>query len=231
MSFRFFATPTVVFRSSRLGEDFSKFPESSYRSSKKKTENCANHDSYPSPRGGVKEWFGSLSIQLPSSKLQIPDSCLFFQVPAHLHTFIFLPTHNADWLLLLNDRKSCKLRSFCAVKMRSNLPKKKDWLISCGCVRCPQGSFSEYYIFFPPTRDLLLCMSPQKSIFPDSSLFMLFLIGIIPKNRESSLLIRVSPQFKKKSAVFFVLGSREAAKCRNHVTSKWLISNRVGWTS
>lgn len=37
MSYRFFATPpTVVFRSSRLGEDFSKFPESSYRSSKKK---------------------------------------------------------------------------------------------------------------------------------------------------------------------------------------------------
>ena len=56
MSYRFFATPpTVVFRSSRLGEDFSKFPESSYRSSKKKTENCANHDSYPPPLGGVKE--------------------------------------------------------------------------------------------------------------------------------------------------------------------------------
>ena len=75
-------------------------------------------------------------------------------------------------------------------------------MISCGCVRCPQGSFSEYYIFFPPTRDLLLCMSPQKSIFPDSSLFMLFLIGIIPKNRESSLLIRVSPQFKKNLQFF-----------------------------
>ena len=106
MSFRFFATPTVVFRSSRLGEDFSKFPESSYRSSKKKTENCANHDSYPSPLGGVKEWFGSLSIQLPSSKLQIPDSCLFFQVPAHLHTFIFCQ-RTIRWLAVSkNDRKT-----------------------------------------------------------------------------------------------------------------------------
>ena len=132
MSFRFFATPTVVFRSSRLGEDFSKFSESSYRSSKK-TENCANHDSYPPSLGGVKEWFGSLSIQLPSSKLQIPDSCLFFQVPAHLHTFIFLPTHNADWLFL-NDRKTPVNWGRFVRSKWGQICQKKDWLISCGCV-------------------------------------------------------------------------------------------------
>ena len=92
--------------------------------------------------------------------------------PTHFYFFA-----NAQrWLAVSKwPKNSCKLRSFCAVKMRSNLPKKKiDWFLAV-VFRCPQGSFSEYYIFFPPTRDLLLCMSPQKSIFPDSSLFMLFL--------------------------------------------------------
>lgn len=123
---------------------------------------------------------GSLSIQLPSSKLQIPDSCLFFQVPAHLHTFYFLPTHNSSYIYYWKrwPVKSCKLWGrFCGQnKVKSAKKKKID--LSCGCVRCPQGSFSEYYIFFlPPTREtlIILCMSPQKSIFPDSSLFMLFL--------------------------------------------------------
>ena len=219
MSFRFFATPTVVFRSSRLGEDFSKFPESSYRSSKKKTENCANHDSYPSPRGGVKEWFGSLSIQLPSSKLQIPDSCLFFQVPAHLHTFIFCQHTTLIGCYYLMTENPVNWGRFVRSKW-GQICQKKDWLISCGCVRCPQGSFSEYYIFFPPTRDALIVHVTPKNQYFQIVPYLCCFLGNIP--------IYLGCHLKFKFCSFFVLGSQEAAKCRNHVTQIW---KRVGWTS
>lgn len=178
MSFRFFATPTVVFRSSRLGEDFSKFPESSYRSSKKKLKIVLTMTHTPTTTWWRKRviWFTFYPIAFIQTTNTgfvpfLSSSC----PPTH---FYFLPTHNAligcfikwpkktpvNWSVVLcgqNEVKSAK-------------KKKIDWFLAV-VFRCPQGSFSEYYIFFPPTRDLLLCMSPQKSIFPDSSLFMLFL--------------------------------------------------------
>ena len=95
MSFRFFATPTVVFRSSRLGEDFSKFPESSYRSSKKKLKIVLTMTHTPTTTWWRKRviWFTFYPIAFIQTTNTgfvpfLSSSC----PPTH---FYFLPTHNA----------------------------------------------------------------------------------------------------------------------------------------